>query len=953
MSRTQSIPLARRLGRWLEDVRLREHQLALVLSLVIGALVGLVVVAFILLTGRLAARMYPPGGAAWHRLFVPTLGAFVSGWLLFRDFPLARGSGIPQTKFALFLADGLITFRTVVGKFVCCSMSLASGIALGREGPSVHIGAGVASVLARRLGLSVDRVKSLVPVGCSAALAAAFNTPIAAVLFSLEEVMGDLHAPVLGSVVLSSATAWMVLHVFLGDDPLFHVAGYKLVHPSELAIYALLGIVGGLGSGAFVKLLLLLRRRFQALPAATTWIQPAIGGLAVGFLGFLVPEVLGVGYDYVERVLNGDVVLQMLVLLAVLKIVATAVSYASGNAGGIFGPSLFIGAMLGGAVGTIAHRLLPATTAEPGAYALVGMGTAFAGIIRTPLTSVIMIFELTRDYTIIVPLMISNLLAFYVSHRLQRVPIYEALALQDGIHLPTSESRGHFTTSRVEQVMRSVDRPFLSHMTVADALAQIDGTTLDAWPVLGDSGPIAMMTTADLRAAATSGMAERSVAEVREALHTDRATHVPHTHPDHSLALALERMGTSGHRVLPVVSRADVRQLVGVVSVADVLEGFNITPSTDAERRGTPPTAEPPDASGLVVTLAIVCVTVVALAGADWWLASKERTETRREATRLFGEGERLEQSGRHEDAIQRLRSALSLRRDEISYQLALARSLLAAGRDADAVRILDEVLRRQATDGEANLLMAHALVHQHRDADAPAYFHRAIYGRWPQDEDAQRLKARLELVDFFEHHGATAELLAELLPLEEAHTDERVQRRLARLFLQAGAPERSRDVWRRLQAAHASDAEAYTGVGEAELAMRNYRAAQASFSRALHITPGDTAIRARLALCDEVMQLDPTRRGLGSQARFERSVALLALARASLVRCSDGDLTESAGGAAGDELPMPTARDRETAIETNLQRAERLWQLRSERCKGPLSASEEALGMVLSKTSQ
>ena len=268
-------------------------------------------------------------------------------------------------------------------------------------------------------------------------------------------------------------------------------------------------------------------------------------------------------------------------------------------------------------------------------------------------------------------------------------------------------------------------------------------------------------------------------------------------------------------------------------------------------------------------------------------------------------------------------------------------------------MRILDEVLRRQATDGEANLLMAHALVHQHRDADAPAYFHRAIYGRWPQDEDAQRLKARLELVDFFEHHGATAELLAELLPLEEAHTDERVQRRLARLFAQLALLSDRENVWRRLQAAHASDAEAYTGVGEAELAMRNYRAAQASFSRALHITPGDTAIRARLALCDEVMQLDPTRRGLGSQARFERSVALLALARASLVRCSDDDLTESAGGAAGDELPMPTARDRETAIETNLQRAERLWQLRSERCKGPLSASEEALGMVLSKTSQ
>jgi H+/Cl- antiporter ClcA len=373
-----------RLVRRVEDLRRREDQLALVLSLLIGALVGLVVVAFILLTGRLAARMYPPGGSGWRRVIVPTLGSLVTGFLLYRYFPLARGSGIPQTKSALFIQEGRISFRTVLGKFFCCSASLASGIALGREGPAVHIGAGLASVIARRLRMSRDQVRALVPVGGAAALAAAFNTPIAAVLFSLEEIMGDLHAPILGSVVLSSATAWMVLHLVLGDEPLFHVTAYHLVNPLEFGAYAVLGVVGGLGSVAFVKLLLRLRQWFLDQDPKTRWIQPVAGGLTVGLMGYFLPEILGVGYAQVERALAGDMLLRTVAVLAVLKIVATAVCYASGNAGGIFGPSLFIGAMMGASVGSVAHLLFPESTAGPGAYALVGMGTAFAGIVRTP-----------------------------------------------------------------------------------------------------------------------------------------------------------------------------------------------------------------------------------------------------------------------------------------------------------------------------------------------------------------------------------------------------------------------------------------------------------------------------------------------------------------------------------------------------------------------------------------
>src|ERR1051326_8036370 len=255
-----------------------EEKILLVLTLIIGAIVGLVVVAFILLTENLGARLYPAGGAAWRRILIPIFGALSTGFLLFRYFPNARGSGIPQTKAALFLRDGYITFRTVLGKFGLCSISLASGIALGREGPSVHVGAGIASTLGRKLGLSPASIKALVPAGASAALAAAFNTPISAVLFSLEEVMGDMHAPVLGSIVLSSATSWIVLHLILGDEPLFHVPAYQLVHPIEFIFYAALGVIGGLVSVAFVKLLLWQRKRFSEMPASAQWYLPAVGG---------------------------------------------------------------------------------------------------------------------------------------------------------------------------------------------------------------------------------------------------------------------------------------------------------------------------------------------------------------------------------------------------------------------------------------------------------------------------------------------------------------------------------------------------------------------------------------------------------------------------------------------------------------------------------------------------
>ena len=568
----------------IEDLRRKEDRLSLVLSLFIGALVGLVVVAFMLLTGRLAAHMYPAGGLGWRRILVPTLGSLLTGYLLFRYFPLARGSGIPQTRAAVFINDGRISLRSVVGKFICCATSLASGIPLGREGPSVYIGSGLASVIARKLGLSKGQVKWLVPVGGAAALSAAFNTPIAAVLFTLEEIMGDLHAPVLGSVVLASATAWMVLHLLLGDSPLFHVPDYHLVSVGELGIYVVLGVVGGLFSVAFVKLLLTLRERFLRFPNSTLWLQPVAGGLTVGILGFFVPQVLGVGYDQVERVLNGDVILRVVLVLAVLKIIATAVAYASGNAGGIFGPSLFIGSMVGASVGGVAHYFFPASTAGPGAYALVGMGAAFAGIIRTPLTSVIMIFEITRDYTIIVPLMISNLIAFFISQKLQREPIYEALAHQDGLHLPTGPFRTA-TALWVTSAIRTPPEPLTMEMKVDEASDLIDDSDLESWPVTDEEGLVAMVKVLDIRNATTGSQRPVTIATILKRARNDglQPGVIPHVHSDQPLGLALARMGDTGHNVLPVVSRANAKIIIGVVTLTDVLHAYGVDP-----RRVTP-----------------------------------------------------------------------------------------------------------------------------------------------------------------------------------------------------------------------------------------------------------------------------------------------------------------------------------------------------------------------------
>jgi CIC family chloride channel protein len=565
-------------GSWWRDALLgrvaelpqREDQIFLILALVIGALTGLAVVAFILLTERMGMRLYPVGVAPWRRVVFPVVGSLGIGYMLYRYFPNARGSGVPQTKAALFAREGRITLRTVLGKFFCTSATLASGIPLGREGPSVQVGAGIGSVLGRLLGLRTEQVKNLIPVGAAAAIAAAFNTPLAAVLFSLEEIMGDLHAPVMGAVVLASATAWMVLRVSLGNHPLFKVPQYQLVHPAEFAVYAVLGVAGGVVSVAFTKLLLSMRARFLRFPQKTVWFQPVAGGLLVGMMGWFVPQVLGVGYGYVGDALNGNLAFKMMLLLVVMKLLAVTTSYASGNAGGIFGPALFIGAMLGGTVGSLAHRLLPAYTATAGAYALVGMGAVFAGIVRAPMTSVLMIFEMTQDYAVIVPLMIANLVSLFIASRFQREPIYEALAVQDGIHLPTAESRQRHGRRQVMRVMQTASQLLPAEITVREALERVRSSEFRTWLVTDRRGVVGVINFSWLERELAEG-ADKKLGELVNALV------FPHVHPDQGFDLALERMGANQIEILPVVNRADVHKLEGIVTLRDVLDAYGVS----------------------------------------------------------------------------------------------------------------------------------------------------------------------------------------------------------------------------------------------------------------------------------------------------------------------------------------------------------------------------------------
>jgi CIC family chloride channel protein len=335
-----------------------------------------------------------------------------------------------------------VTVRETIGKFVLCAIQIGSGASLGLEGPTVQICAGVSSMLARLARLSPKNTRRMASVGMAAGIAAAFNAPIAAVTFTLEELIGDLDQTMLSGVIVAAALSAVVEHSILGSNPVFHVnASYTLGKASSLVWYALLGLLAAIVSVAFTDSLLGLRARFRRLESVPRWVQPAIGGAATGGLAvvalafFHLNGIAGDPYKTLTLALTGKMTVISMAAFCVLKLAATVSSYSSGGSGGIFAPALFMGSMLGGAVGYLDVTVFHHSADSIGAFAVVGMGAVFAGIVRAPMTSVLIIFEMTGGYGLVLPLMIANMSAFALARHWRRVPVYDALLAQDGIHL--------------------------------------------------------------------------------------------------------------------------------------------------------------------------------------------------------------------------------------------------------------------------------------------------------------------------------------------------------------------------------------------------------------------------------------------------------------------------------------------------------------------------------------
>ncbi|MGA8231114.1 MAG: chloride channel protein [Candidatus Acidiferrales bacterium] len=557
---------------WLGAFRtIPETQFFLLLAIVIGLFSGLVVVCFriciewtsILLLG---SGMHP---SMLRTLLVPSICGLLVAILALRVFPRVRGSGVNQTKAAVYIYDGYVPFSTVIGKFITCALSIGSGQSLGPEDPALQMGAGIASKLGRGLHLSQEKLRLIAPVGAAAGLAAAFNAPVSAVLFVIEEVIGNWSGGVLGAVVLAAVSSVVVMRRFMGSEALFRIPPFEVQHPAELLAYAVLGIVGGGASLVLLKFIGWARPRLMALPTWSRYLQPAGAGLLIGIIGIWLPQVMGAGYPIIDQALHDQYTWEMLLLLGAFKILATGFSFTSGTPGGMFAPALFIGAMIGGAVGGIEHHFFHGLTGTVGAFALVGMGTLFAGFLRIPITSVFMVIEVSGNYSAILPVMISNGIAYLISRHYQSVPLFDMLSRQDGVVLPSVEQQRERVNLRVEDAMRiPVDDAQREDESFEGAVRRAIATEKGNFLVRLKSGEWAIIEPGALERLAAAPASPMSPI-LEEQVDTRRP---PTLYPDQTLEEALHSI--QDWAILPVVNRADLHRLEGVLALEDVLAAY-------------------------------------------------------------------------------------------------------------------------------------------------------------------------------------------------------------------------------------------------------------------------------------------------------------------------------------------------------------------------------------------
>ena len=438
---------------------------------------------------------------------------------------------------------------------------------MGREGPIVQIGSAIGSSIGQWLRLPDGWLRILVACGAAGGISATFNAPIAGVFFALEVIMGRFITRSFGAIVVSSVVADIVAHAFLGDTQSFMVEAYELVSAWEIPMYVVLGIAAGAVALAFIYVLYKMEDLFDAW-RFPPYLKPVVGGIVIGLLGFYNADLFGVGYAGVEKALVGEIALGTLLALCVLKMVATSVTIGSGGSGGVFAPSLFMGAMLGGAFGDLVNRLFPALTAPSGAYAMVGMAAVFGAGARAPITAIIIIFEMTRDYDIMLPLMLAVAVATVVSRTFNRETLYTTKLRRMGVDLSEFQDAGLLASITVGEAM-TWDYPTVSHeMSVAELVAELSRSGHHGFPVVDDESRLfGVVTLADVAERMTEGSADLKVKDI--------ATRSPIVaFPDQPIRRALLGLGARDVGRIPVVSRDDRTKLLGVLRRRDIIKAY-------------------------------------------------------------------------------------------------------------------------------------------------------------------------------------------------------------------------------------------------------------------------------------------------------------------------------------------------------------------------------------------
>jgi CIC family chloride channel protein len=526
-------------------------------------------------------------------VFVPALGGLIVGLLIYYFAREAKGHGVPEVMEAVALRGGRIRPIVAIIKSLASSLSIGSGGSVGREGPIVQIGSALGSTIGQLFHFSDDRIRNLVACGAAGGIAATFNAPIAGVIFALEIILGEISVHHLSTVVISAVSASVVGQAVFGDAPAFILPiNYQINSVWEFGLYPILGILAALIGVLFVRFLYWSEDLFDRWQGVPEWFKPAVGGALLGALALAYPsitritwegqpQIFNVGYEVINNALSNQFMLGAVFGLLILKLLATSLTLGSGGSGGIFAPSLFMGAMLGSAFGIVVHTLLPEITAQPGAYTLVGMAAVFAAAAHAPITAILILFELTGDYRIILPLMLTVVIATILARRLLKgESIYTLKLTRRGVRLQRGQDIDVMEGILVQEVMTRQMDSVTKEMTLQELAEAANRTRHHGFPVLDEGGKLwGIVTVTDLESALSHNVSRKTtVTEIG----TPRSQLLV-CYSDETLGTVLARMGTRGLGRIPVVDRDNPRILLGLIRREDIIRAYRLALTRRAE----------------------------------------------------------------------------------------------------------------------------------------------------------------------------------------------------------------------------------------------------------------------------------------------------------------------------------------------------------------------------------